>query len=437
MLSGMSNLIQFFTDHPDLKLLISRIQASSDDFWLVGGCIRNTLLKLPQNDIDICCSGDPTPLIQSWARDVSAHWFWLDEKRLQSRVLLPGELYLDFTPLRAPAIVEDLQLRDFTINALALSLKQLSSNQDLLDPTGGVDNLKNSQLAICSPTSCTDDPLRMLKGIRHAVTLSFTLEPDTFKELCRSAHLIINSAGERIRDELAKIFAADEITRGVELLLDTGLLPFIFGPPGESWNRKTAVADLEHLSIVTQGGEFSPLAEPTATVNSEQFSTRAVFLLARLIKLYAPENLVELLHSRLRFSRYLRRLIEELQSPPNLELLSLATGIVGQRREALFVEQFEPFAEQKMVYWSLSDGLLSLARVGELQQSFAAEQKSGRIPDLINGKLVAALLDGTSNVQIGEWLQKIKLAEINGEISTESEAEKWLKNKLSFDKKPI
>jgi hypothetical protein len=130
-------------------------------------------------------------------------------------------------------------------------------------------------------------------------------------------------------------------------------------------------------------------------------------------------------------------LIEELQSPPNLELLSLATGIVGQRREALFVEQFEPFAEQKMVYWSLSDGLLSLARVGELQQSFAAEQKSGRIPDLINGKLVAALLDGTSNVQIGEWLQKIKLAEINGEISTESEAEKWLKNKLSFDKKPI
>lgn len=437
MLPGISNLIQFLDENSDLKLLISKIQKSSDDFWLVGGCLRNSLLDLPQSDIDISCSGDPTPLIQAWANDVSAHWFWLDEKRQQSRVLLKDGLGLDFAPLRAPSIIEDLQLRDFTINALALPLDRLFPQNELIDPTGGVGDLQNRHLETCSEKSYPDDPLRMLKGIRHAVTLGFTLTPNSLAQVRSSAHLIVNSAGERIRDELAKIFAADDIARGVELLIDNGLLGFIFGSVGEGWNRQAAVAKLEYLSTTVKGTGLRSAADPAETENSEQFTSRAVFLLARLLNDYSPKDLSELLHTRLRFSRYLQRLIEELQHPPNLELLSLVTGIKGQRREALLVEQFEPFAEKKMVYWSLCDSLIMLARVEELQQSFAAEQKSGRIPDLLNGKQVAALLNGTSNVQIGEWLKKIKLAEINGEITTALEAEKWLKSKLSFDKKPI
>lgn len=437
MLSGISNLILFINENRDLKSLISQIQKSSDEFWLVGGCLRNSILSLPQNDIDICCSGDPTLLIQTWAKEVSAHWFWLDEERRQSRVLLKNGLDLDFTPLRAPTITADLQLRDFTINALALPLDELFPETELLDPTGGFDDLQKRRLATCSPKSLLDDPLRMLKGIRHAVTLGFTLSPDTLEQVRNSAHLITDSAGERIRVELGKIFAADQIARGVELLIDTGLLFSIFGASDQHWDRNTALVALKNLSTKAGQEELKIISNSADAENSEQFSNRAVFLLARLLSLYSPADLPNLLHQRLRFSRYFKKMIEELQQPPNLQLFSLANVIDGQRREALLVEQLEPFAEKKMVYWSLCDNLITLKRVEELQQSFMSEQKFGRIPDLLNGKRVASLLGGTSNDQISEWLKKIKLAEINGEITTATDAEKWLKDKLSFDKKPI
>jgi len=436
MLSGISNLILFFDESRNLKLLISQMQESSDKFWLVGGCLRNSILDLPQNDIDISCSGDPTLLAQSWAKQVSAHWFWLDEGRRQSRVLLKDGLDLDFTPLRASTITEDLQLRDFTINALALPLDELSQETELLDPTGGVDDLHQGRLVTCSPKSFIDDPLRMLKGIRHAVTLGFTLSSVTLKQVRTSADLINDSAGERIRDELGKIFTTDQVVRGVEMLLDTGLMEAIFGVPGQHWNQQAALAKLENFVAKSGKEELKNIANLEAE-NSEQFPTCAVFFLARFLNYYSPANLSDLLHIRLRFSRYLQRLIEELQQPPNLELLSLAITIEGQRRRALLVELFEPFAEQKMVYWSLSDNQITLDRMEELQQSFMSEQKFGRIPDLLNGKLVASLLGGTSSGQISEWLKKIKLAEINGEITTADDAEKWLKGKLSFDKKPI
>ena len=437
MSSGMSNLILFLDRNSDLKLLISRIQQSSAKFWLVGGCLRNSFLDLPQNDIDICCTGDPTSLTQAWAYEVSAHWFWLDKKRLQSRVLLKDGLTLDFAPLRAPSIAEDLRLRDFTINALALPLKQPLSKTELLDPTGGIDDLQRRRLESCSPKSFSDDPLRMLKGIRHAVTLDFTLSPRTLGQIIMSAHLIAASAGERIREELGKIFAADNIVKGVELLLDSGLLVSIFGAPGQSWDRHSALAELEHLRATVNETGLGIAADPVTVENSEQFSNRMVFFLACLLNHYLPTELSVLLHQRLCFSRSIQRLIEQLQPPPDEDFLSLLPLINGQRREALLVEKIEPFAGQKMVYWSLCDNLLSLQRAEELQHSFLSEQKFGRIPDLLDGRLVATLLGGYSNAQVGEWQEKLKLAEINGEISTATEAEKWLKSKLSFDKKPI
>jgi len=103
MLSEISNLTQFLDENSDLKSLLLQMQKSSNQFWLVGGCLRNSLLDLPQTDIDIACSGDPTLLTRTWAAGISAHWFWLDEQRQQSRVLLENGLILDFSPLRAPS----------------------------------------------------------------------------------------------------------------------------------------------------------------------------------------------------------------------------------------------------------------------------------------------------------------------------------------------
>jgi len=255
----------------------------------------------------------------------------------------------------------------------------------------------NRQLEACSRQSFLDDPLRMLKGIRHAVTLDFTLTPQTREQIMTSADLIADVAGERIRDELGKIFAADDIVKGVELLIDTELLTALFGTAGEHWNPQVAIAEMGRFSAIIDEAELSMPADLAAPETIEPFSIR---------------------------------LIEELQFTPDLAIFSLADQIEGQRREALLVEQLQPFAEKKILYWGLCKNLLTAQRLWELQRSFTAEQKFGRIPDLLNGSFVASLLGGASGSQVGKWQKKLKLAEINGEIGTSAEAEKWVESNL-------
>ncbi len=430
MFSQISSLLQFIDLNPDLKSLLSRIQKCDDDFWLVGGCLRNFILDLPQNDIDIACSADPTVLTRAWATEVSGRWFWLDEKRRQSRVLLKNGLTLDFAPLRAPTITKDLQLRDFTINALALPLDQSFPQSVLHDPTNGVNDLRNKQLVPCSSQSFIDDPLRMLKGIRHAVTLNFTLSANTHEQIIESAQLLVQVAGERIRDELGKILDDENVVNGVELLIDTGVLESLLGPAGPHWSRKSTVAAISHLNAKIEEAGLTAVADPSVEGTSELFSTRAIFLLARLLNHYSPSDLTDLLHQRLRLSRHLQRVIEQLQTAPDEELFSLAATITGKRGQALLVEQLKPFAVEKMLYWGACDNQLTRDRVEELQQSFNAEQKFGRIPDLLDGKWIANHLGDSPNKQIGSWLKQLKLAEINGEISTALEAERWVKSHL-------
>lgn len=435
MRPDISALIAFINQHPDLKLLISDIQKSNDDYWLVGGCLRNTLLELPQTDIDLACSADPTDLSKAWAAAVSGSWFWLDSNRRQSRVLLQDGLTVDFSPLRAPSIIADLQLRDFTINALALPLNQSFPEAELLDPLDGVTHLYKKQLQSCSARSFTDDPLRMLKGIRHAVTLDFDLSAETLPQIFSSAHLLVNVAGERIRDELSKIFNAENVVKGTELLIFTDVITVLLGQAGHGWNGEAAIEELSHLSVKIQ--QAGLLAEDALTdfATFESFSARAIFLLARLLKCYQPRNLPELLHNRLRLSRYLQRLLEELQTEPAPELFSLVNTLEGQRRQALLFEQLNPFAREKLLYWWGFNQSLTLARIQQLQEAFTSEQKLGRIPVLLTGGLISSLLQDSPNTQIGTWQARLKLAEINGEINTSTQAENWLKGKLSFDNK--
>ncbi|MCD6581187.1 MAG: CCA tRNA nucleotidyltransferase [Desulfuromusa sp.] len=435
MFSEISALTKFINLNPDLKLLISSIQKNDNDFWLVGGCLRNFLLDLPQVDIDIACSCNPTVLAKSWAAEVAGRWFWLDSKRKQSRVLLKNGLTVDFTPLRAPSIIEDLQLRDFTINALALPLDTSFPGSELLDPLAGVNHLQKRQLHTCSDQSFPDDPLRMMKGIRHAVTLDFDLSADTRRQILSSVHLLANVSGERIRDELGKILAAENVVNGIEFLIDTGLLGVLFGPPDNNWDRHAAIDEINRLNVKIQEIELVAEKKLSSLGKTELFSSHVIFLFAQLLKYYSPSNLPDLLHNRLRLSRTVQRLLEELQAEPDLKLFSLAVSIEGQRRQALVFEQMEPFTGEKMFFWGVCYDLLSLERVLELQKSFSAEQKLGRIPDLLNGRLIASLLAGSPDTQIGEWQSKMKLAEINGEIEKISDAENWLKNKLSFDNK--
>ncbi|MEE4254000.1 MAG: hypothetical protein V2I50_08160 [Desulfuromusa sp.] len=429
------NLISFLNHNPALKLLISNMQQSDNHFWLVGGCLRNSLLDLPQVDIDIACSSDPTVLARAWSHEVSAHWFCLDVNRKQSRVLLPSGLTLDFSPLRSSSIIADLCLRDFTVNAMALPVDTLSTNSLVLDPLDGLSHLHKKQLHCCSDRSFIDDPLRMLKGIRHAVTLDFELSNDTLKQIKASKQLLSNTAGERIRDELSKIFNSDKSIEGVEVLIDTGLLDVLFGAEGKCWNKGRAIREIDELDKKIHQVGLKKIYDLSVLKQTDSFSVRAIFLFSELLKNYEPVKLSKLLHNRLRLSRQQQSLIKELQLKPDLQSLSLLASVEGQRRQALLAEKHGKFFIEKILYWGVCRNLVTLDRAIELHKSFTHEQKRGRVPAMLNGKMISSLLGSDQDSQIGYWQEQLKLAEIKGEISTILEAENWLKSKLSFDKK--
>jgi tRNA nucleotidyltransferase/poly(A) polymerase len=106
--------------------------------------------------------------------------------------------------LRAESIIEDLKRRDFTINALALSLTEEPPR--LIDPTGGLRDLRARRIRVTDPRALTEDPLRLLRSIRLAAQLDFGIEKSTAEAIRRQASLLRHVAAERLREEFFELF---------------------------------------------------------------------------------------------------------------------------------------------------------------------------------------------------------------------------------------
>ena len=195
--------------------------------FMVGGSVRDHALGHACADIDLVCAQDPTSIAKTFARTFKGHWFSLDATRNYSRVILPPPhaSQFDFSPLRAPDLNGDLALRDFTINAMAIDLADLADFADtrssittyprpelpIFDPLHGLEDLSHKRLHLCSPTVLHDDPLRILKGLRHCATLGFRLSPATGSACKSAARGLAEIAPERNRSEIAGIFSATRL----------------------------------------------------------------------------------------------------------------------------------------------------------------------------------------------------------------------------------
>jgi poly(A) polymerase len=425
--SFKNRLTELFDKNPELQILKKTFLDHQADAWLVGGSLRDLLLARVVEDVDIAVAGDPTPLAQSWAQQVEGRWFWLDQERLQSRVLLPSQMIVDFAPLRATTLIGDLVLRDFTINALALPLAGEFSSSAIVDPLGGLNDLEQRLLRFCSTRSIADDPLRMLKGIRHLVSLQMSLDGAARRQIEAEAGTIKSIAGERIRDELGRILLSETPVLGFELLLETGLLYELFGTPRDSWNSDQTFTDLQQLDL--QIKQYSA-EEGGDTLVEEAYSSRSLFLLATFLRDYQPAELNRILHEKLRLSRQQQRIILSLQTEPDNDWVKNVTSAASARQKALLVEALGYFPAEQLIYWSIYRQFLSRDQVFDLLTAYQGQQQLGRVPDLLDGNQMSELLQ-RSGKEIGVWQKRIKLAELAGEICDSVKAISWLKGKLS------
>ena len=211
--------------------------------YVIGGFVRDLFLNRPSKDIDVVVVGSGIELAKG-IKDVLGKKAHLSVfKNFGTAQIKFGDTEVEFVGARRESymrnsrnpIVEDGTLeddqnrRDFTINALALCLNK-DRFGELLDPFGGIEDMEN--LIIRTPTNpditFSDDPLRMMRGIRFASQLGFYLDLNTFEAIERNKERIEIISKERITDELNKIMLSRKPSVGFLLLDKTGLLPLIF-----------------------------------------------------------------------------------------------------------------------------------------------------------------------------------------------------------------
>ncbi|MFN9547152.1 MAG: CCA tRNA nucleotidyltransferase [Cyanobacteriota bacterium] len=192
---------------------------------LVGGAVRDGLLgRLGERpDLDLVVPGDGLALTRQLAQQLGGTAVVLDQQRSIGRLVLQGWT-IDLARLQAESLVADLARRDFTVNAIALVLPLAGQPLALVDPLAGLDDLRRGQLRAIAEANLLEDPIRLLRGLRLAAELAFTLTALSWDWIVRHRASLGSVAGERVLAELLRLVAGADGARGVELLLRSGLL---------------------------------------------------------------------------------------------------------------------------------------------------------------------------------------------------------------------
>lgn len=217
-------------------------QATGYETFAVGGFVRDLLLKRPSKDLDFVCLGSGIDLASEVAKRLGNAPLTVF-KNFGTAMVKHSDYELEFVGARRESyrsdsrkpIVEDGTLdddqkrRDFTINALAISLNSKNYG-DLIDPFDGVAHLKRKMIKTPTDPNITfsDDPLRMMRAIRFASQLNFDIDPDTYEAIVQNAERLKIISMERMIDELNKIILSTTPSYGFKLLFHSGLLKQFF-----------------------------------------------------------------------------------------------------------------------------------------------------------------------------------------------------------------
>ncbi len=210
--------------------------------YVVGGFVRDRLLGRPTKDIDIVCVGDGILLAETMASKLYPRPKIALYSRFGTAMLRYDEMEIEFVGARKESyagdsrkpevatgtLEDDQNRRDFTVNALAVSLNEADFGA-IIDPFGGLKHLEEKVLKTPLEPGRTfsDDPLRMLRGIRFATQLDFNIDPHTYQAIYKNRQRIHIISKERISAELEKILMTPTPSTGFKMLFETGLLQII------------------------------------------------------------------------------------------------------------------------------------------------------------------------------------------------------------------
>lgn len=430
----MTASIVLFMETPLLTALRRVATGLGLQGYVVGGCLRDLLLGREVNDVDITVAGDTEAFPRHFARECGGTVFWLDRERGHSRVVIKGggePATFDFAPLRGKDIIADLALRDFTINALAVPLQ---GEPGLIDPLGGVADIRAQVVRHCSASAFRDDPLRLVRAFRFAATLGFRIESAALGAIPDLAPLVANVAGERIRDELFRILQVPEAGSFFRLMGDTGLLEVLFGllpsrisPAAEAIGRvENVVRSLSRLGDeATATGGIRLREEIQVGITVQSLMKLAAFLDAAEME---PSGATERLRLAKAAGQLVARLCRACSFPP--------TDHCDDVSAFRLFNECDP-AGLELPLLLLARGRITESSCRELVRYYLRRHipRGGNL--LLTGAEIMALLSIAPGRIVGEAQELLREAQCTGEVRTDAEARAFLGKKLLTTDEPM
>ncbi|HNE03766.1 MAG TPA: hypothetical protein PLT08_04565, partial [Anaerolineales bacterium] len=256
---------------PPLLEKIVNVLPANTEIYLVGGAVRDLLTNRRSPDFDFAVPSNGISLARTVANALKADFMVLDGERDTGRVIIIEDgtyTYLDFAAYRGATLEEDLRDRDFTINAIALNLRDIT----VIDPLNGATDIRAKVIRACSPDSLSNDPVRILRAVRQAAAFGFSIDKSTREWMKQAADKINNVSIERVRDEVFKMLGGPKASASIRALEMLGvlqhLMPELLKMKGvtqsnphihEVWVHTLAVVDqLEDLLTSSLRLDFDP-----------------------------------------------------------------------------------------------------------------------------------------------------------------------------------
>jgi poly(A) polymerase len=443
------------------------------DAWIVGGALRDELLGRPVTDVDIAVHGDPQAPARALAAEVGGPVFPLSQAFGAWRVIdrAAGRVY-DVATLQGPTIEADLALRDFTVNAMARPLAELSAtalrardaDAALVDPLGGRADLDARILRVIGPEAYEADPLRALRLARFVAEFAFSPDPGTEQLTRAAAPRVAESAGERVFAELRRLVLAPNVIGGLETADKLGIMKAVLPELAELHDVEQSqyhhrdvyghtIEVLERLLELEARAEGrlrvaldEPLADELTRGETIRFgallhdigkpATHAVRESGRVTFMghdRLGERMVRGVCRRLRTSDRFSRFVEAL-TRHHLVLGFLVNERPLDRRAVYrYLLRTEP-VEVEVTLLSCADRLATRGRkadeaiaahmelASELMEAALDWREQGRPRPLVRGNDLARELGIEPGPEIGRLLATLEEATYAGEVSTREEA---------------
>lgn len=449
---------------PILSKLSGLAKEKNIPLFLVGGYLRDLLLGTPGKDYDFALPKDASLFIATIEEALRFHFFKVGKEEMNTttyRIIKEG-MSIDLTFLQGGTIEEDLRRRDFTVNAIAFSLRDESFHC----VEGSLEDIEKKLIRTVSNHSIDQDPLRMLRAIRYLCTLEgFVMDKELEEEISLKKEKVLSLPGERIKTELDQILLSPRPAIGMKSLYGSNLLLTLFpefgGLQNLGQNEHHHLDVLSHTLLMTDkiSWAFDWVAQNYQKFSLTQEDRLSLYYAALFhdigkqdtyskdekgsVHFYYHESFsvqaAERIMERLRFSNLMKnKILNLVKNHMRILNLSWETKETALKRLVHQVVDETPL----LVLHTLSDkeasrGILSI-QIDEVVENHCLrilklfnEKDIVHPPSFITGHDVMAL-GYSSGPRVGEILNFIRQKQVEGEIKNREEALRVLREKFGI-----